>query len=277
MPEFVEAARVDQIPPGTGTTIKVADKEIAIFNVDGNFYAIGDSCAHAGASSGRQAERQDCYLSCARPSIRCDDRPGYHWRIRSCVISGEDCGREDSNRSRLEAALVATAKEDRFRVIEGKSIMATKATRKWMRRPIAPRNGSVGRRAGNAARMGSRVGRDLRENDDEPWTSTVLPRKTVELIGVALNAACTNLNPDGTRRHIRAALRAGASREEILMVLKMASVLAIHSCSLGAPILLEEAKAAGIKPSPNRRSQPRPATRYARSANGMTHGILLSS
>ena len=83
-----------------------------------------------------------------------------------------------------------------------------------------------------------------------PWTSTILPRKTVELIGVALNAACTNLNPDGTRRHIRAALRAGATLEEILMVLKMASVLAIHSCSLGAPILLEEADAAGIKPSP---------------------------
>jgi alkylhydroperoxidase/carboxymuconolactone decarboxylase family protein YurZ len=82
-----------------------------------------------------------------------------------------------------------------------------------------------------------------------PWSSTVLPRKTVELIGVALNAACTNLNPDGTRRHIRAALRAGASREEILMVLKMASVLAIHSCSLGAPILLAEAKVAGAKPS----------------------------
>ena len=85
-----------------------------------------------------------------------------------------------------------------------------------------------------------------------PWTSTVLPRKTIELIGVALNAACTNLNPDGTRRYIRAALRAGASREEILMVLKMASVLAIHSCSLGAPILLEEAKGAGLKPSPKR-------------------------
>ena len=83
-----------------------------------------------------------------------------------------------------------------------------------------------------------------------PWSSTVLPRKTVELIGVALNAACTNLNPDGTRRHIRAALRAGGSREEILMVLKMASVLAIPSCSLGAPILLEEAKAVGAKPSP---------------------------
>jgi alkylhydroperoxidase/carboxymuconolactone decarboxylase family protein YurZ len=82
----------------------------------------------------------------------------------------------------------------------------------------------------------------------DPWATGVLPRKTVELIGVALSAACTNLDPDGTRRFIRAALDAGASREEILMVLKMASVMAIHSGSLGAPILLEEARAAGVAP-----------------------------
>ncbi|TXL76752.1 gamma-carboxymuconolactone decarboxylase [Vineibacter terrae] len=80
-----------------------------------------------------------------------------------------------------------------------------------------------------------------------PWTSGVLPRKFIELIGIALNAACTNLNPDGTRRHIRAALEAGATREEIVMVLKMGSVMAIHSCSLGAPVLLEEAAATGVR------------------------------
>src|SRR5215467_11468549 len=82
-----------------------------------------------------------------------------------------------------------------------------------------------------------------------PWTQGVLPRKFIELVGVGLSAACTNLNPDGTRRHIRAALAAGATRDEILMVLKMASVMAIHSCSLGAPMLLEEAQAAGVKPA----------------------------
>ena len=83
-----------------------------------------------------------------------------------------------------------------------------------------------------------------------PWTSGILPRKFIELVGVGLNAACTNLNPDGTRRHIRAALEAGATREEILFVLKCASVMSIHSCSLGAPILLEEAKAAGKQAAP---------------------------
>ena len=92
-----------------------------------------------------------------------------------------------------------------------------------------------------------------------PWTSGVLPRKTLELIGVALNAACTNLNPDGTRRHIRAALEAGASREEILMALKAAFGPAIHSCSLGAPILLEEAKAAGVTRAKRSNDSPTPA------------------
>ena len=90
----------------------------------------------------------------------------------------------------------------------------------------------------------------LAKMSTNPWSSGVLPRKLVELIGVAVNAACTNLNPDGTRRHIRAALDAGATRDEILFVLKCASVMSIHSCSLGAPILLEEAKAAGKEPAP---------------------------
>jgi alkylhydroperoxidase/carboxymuconolactone decarboxylase family protein YurZ len=87
-----------------------------------------------------------------------------------------------------------------------------------------------------------------------PWKHEVLPRKIVELIGLAVNAACTNLNPEGTRRHIRAALDVGASREEILTVLKMASFLSIHTCSLGAPILLEEVKAADVHPKEHSQS-----------------------
>lgn len=89
--------------------------------------------------------------------------------------------------------------------------------------------------------------RDMATN---PWCTGNLPLKTIELIRVALNAACTTLDAEGTRTHIRAALEAGASRDEILVVLKMASLLAIHSCSLGAPLLLEEARAAGVEPGP---------------------------
>jgi alkylhydroperoxidase/carboxymuconolactone decarboxylase family protein YurZ len=99
-----------------------------------------------------------------------------------------------------------------------------------------------------------------------PWENGVLPRKSIELISLALNAACTSLNPGGSRRHIRAALEAGATREEILTVLRMASLLAIHSCSLAAPILLEEAKAAGVQyGSPSKNAQPAPTVDKVRS------------
>ncbi|HNB22230.1 MAG TPA: carboxymuconolactone decarboxylase family protein [Candidatus Melainabacteria bacterium] len=79
-----------------------------------------------------------------------------------------------------------------------------------------------------------------------PWDNGILPVKTIELICVGLSSACTNLQESSTRRHIRAALEAGATQEEILMVLKMGAVMSIHSLSLGAPILLEEAKTASI-------------------------------
>ena len=98
-----------------------------------------------------------------------------------------------------------------------------------------------------------------RKMSTNPWMSGILPRKTIELISLALNAACTNLDPEGTRRHIRGALEAGATREEILFILKCASVLSIHSCSLGAPILLEEAKAQSIQLTARANDEPTPA------------------
>lgn len=89
-----------------------------------------------------------------------------------------------------------------------------------------------------------------------PWNNGVLPRKEVELISLALYSSCTTRDDKGTHRHIRAALDAGASRDEILVVLKCAAALAIHSCSLGAPILIEEMKAAGVTAS----DAPKPPT-----------------
>jgi alkylhydroperoxidase/carboxymuconolactone decarboxylase family protein YurZ len=99
-----------------------------------------------------------------------------------------------------------------------------------------------------------------------PWNGNVLPKKLIELISIALNVAYTNLNPEGTRRHIRGALDAGATREEILLVLKMASLLPIHSCSLGAPILLEEAKTAGVKPAGHQEKPETPFSNKMRAA-----------
>ena len=80
-----------------------------------------------------------------------------------------------------------------------------------------------------------------------PWTDGILPIKFIELASVGLNAGRTNLNPEGTRRHIRAALAAGASRQEILFVLKCASVMSIHSFSFNSPLLLREASVGSLE------------------------------
>jgi 3-phenylpropionate/trans-cinnamate dioxygenase ferredoxin component len=52
MADFIEVARVDQIRPGSGSRFTVADKDVAVFNVDGTICAIADTCPHAGGSLG---------------------------------------------------------------------------------------------------------------------------------------------------------------------------------------------------------------------------------
>jgi alkylhydroperoxidase/carboxymuconolactone decarboxylase family protein YurZ len=85
---------------------------------------------------------------------------------------------------------------------------------------------------------------------NNPWTTGVLPVKWIELICIALNVACTHRNEPGVRRHVQAALRAGATRDEILFTFKGVSVLGIHSVAVTLPILFEEAAAANAHPAP---------------------------
>jgi alkylhydroperoxidase/carboxymuconolactone decarboxylase family protein YurZ len=73
-----------------------------------------------------------------------------------------------------------------------------------------------------------------------PSVAGVLDKKTIELIGIALDASCTHLYAPGVRRHIQRALKAGATREEITAVLQLATLQGLHSMCVGAPILLEE-------------------------------------
>jgi alkylhydroperoxidase/carboxymuconolactone decarboxylase family protein YurZ len=73
-----------------------------------------------------------------------------------------------------------------------------------------------------------------------PWVSGVLEPKVKELIYTAFDVSATHLYVSGLRQHIRNALVYGATREEVLEVIELASVIGIHSCAVGVPILVEE-------------------------------------
>lgn len=73
-----------------------------------------------------------------------------------------------------------------------------------------------------------------------PQRSGPLQQKYKELILIAINAATTHLYAPGVRRHVQNALKAGASKAEILEAIQLTTVMGIHSCNLAIPILLEE-------------------------------------
>jgi len=72
------------------------------------------------------------------------------------------------------------------------------------------------------------------------YESGVLPLKEIELLSIAFNVSYTQVYASGTRRHIRNALRAGASVDEIMAVLKLCVIQGVEACNLAIPILAEE-------------------------------------
>ena len=78
------------------------------------------------------------------------------------------------------------------------------------------------------------------EMSSVPWKHGTLEPKVRELIYVAIDAATTHLHEAGTRIHMENALRHGATPAEIVEVLALASVLGVHTITMGVPIMLEE-------------------------------------
>ena len=48
MPEFVKVAKTNEIPPGEAKAVDIGAKRIAIFNIEGTYHAIDDTCTHRG-------------------------------------------------------------------------------------------------------------------------------------------------------------------------------------------------------------------------------------
>ena len=63
MAEFIEVARLDELPPGKGTVVTVAGKDVALFNVEGTVYAMENTCLHQGQSLG-SSPLDGCVVTC---------------------------------------------------------------------------------------------------------------------------------------------------------------------------------------------------------------------
>jgi nitrite reductase/ring-hydroxylating ferredoxin subunit len=49
MSELVAVTDAGQIAPGEATCVRIAGRNIAVFNIDGVYYAIDNACSHRGA------------------------------------------------------------------------------------------------------------------------------------------------------------------------------------------------------------------------------------
>ncbi|HEY0287452.1 MAG TPA: carboxymuconolactone decarboxylase family protein [Pseudomonas sp.] len=70
-----------------------------------------------------------------------------------------------------------------------------------------------------------------------PWRTGVLPPMVKELMYCAFDAAATHLYVPGLKLHMRNALRYGASKEQIMEMLEIVSVIGIHGALVAAPML----------------------------------------
>ena len=52
MMNFVKVAAIEEIPAGKGKVVEVSGKTLALFRVAEEFYAIDNTCLHAGGSLG---------------------------------------------------------------------------------------------------------------------------------------------------------------------------------------------------------------------------------
>jgi nitrite reductase (NADH) small subunit/3-phenylpropionate/trans-cinnamate dioxygenase ferredoxin subunit len=75
MSTFSKACAVSDVAPGTAKLVAVDGKEIALFNVDGTFYALDNECPHRGGPLG-EGDLEGCIVTCPWHAWQYDVRSG---------------------------------------------------------------------------------------------------------------------------------------------------------------------------------------------------------
>lgn len=75
MDDWVFVANENEIRPGTCRLVDVDDDMIAVYNVDGRYYAIEDRCTHDGGELA-SGEVEGCQVICPRHGARFNIKTG---------------------------------------------------------------------------------------------------------------------------------------------------------------------------------------------------------
>lgn len=97
MNDFITVANVGDIPAGEGRTFTLDKRLIAVFNRDGQYYAIDDLCPHQGASLGAGALDEEGAVAC----------PWHAWRFS--VATGKWCDNPSLGVDTFEVRVVGEA------------------------------------------------------------------------------------------------------------------------------------------------------------------------
>ena len=72
---FVTVARVGEIPEGGVKVVRIEDQPVAVFHVDGAYFALEDVCTHDGGPLA-EGPLEDHVVECPRHGARFDVRTG---------------------------------------------------------------------------------------------------------------------------------------------------------------------------------------------------------
>jgi nitrite reductase (NADH) small subunit len=93
----IKIAEKKDIPLGKSIIAKIpGGREIALFNIDGHIYALGNSCPHMGGPLG-EGEIEDCMVTCPWhgwqfdiKSGECQNMPGDDASSIPLIVQGDD-------------------------------------------------------------------------------------------------------------------------------------------------------------------------------------------
>jgi 3-phenylpropionate/trans-cinnamate dioxygenase ferredoxin subunit len=73
--EFITVAKIDEVDDGDRLFVEIDDYELVVFNIAGEYFAIGDVCSHDDGPLG-EGEIEDYDVICPRHGARFDVRSG---------------------------------------------------------------------------------------------------------------------------------------------------------------------------------------------------------